>query len=110
MLRVGLILRVSGVQLEANKCNGKLNEKCEICDFRFFCFTNTIKLVPQPDYGDLFTIEEFKKHCEGGSFIDYDGSAYYATDKLMTRIAVTPSEIRNGKVDKRWSHIMWFNK
>ena len=92
------------------KCNGKLGDYCSDCGFRFFCFTNPRALEPQPDYGELCTIEDFIGYCETGSFIDYDGSGYYATETLMTRIEANPSDIKRGRVDKRWSHVMWFNK
>lgn len=68
------------------------------------------KIEPIPDYGDLMTIENFKELCESQMFTDYDGSGYYSDGKIMTRIPASPFEITNGKIDDRWSHVVWFNK
>ena len=92
------------------KCNGILTDACKDCGFRFFCFTNPRTLKPLPDYGDLMTIEEFINACKTGMFIDYDGSGRYATATEITTIDVYPSDVMKDKLDKRWTHVMWFNK
>lgn len=63
-----------------------------------------------PDYGDHFTIEDFIDSVKSGMFVDFDGSGYYATKDKMTDIYANPSEIYRDKIDKRWTHVMWFNK
>lgn len=64
-----------------------------------------------PDYGDLMTVEDFAEAVRSGCFIDYDGFGEYATATQTSRIRIYPSEFRRTKiVDKRFTHIIWFNK
>lgn len=70
-----------------------------------------MKTKPVPDYGDMFTIKEFISLCECGALIDYDGSGYYAeSQKTMTDVVCSPSDVMNGKIDNRFGYVMWFNK
>lgn len=66
--------------------------------------------------GDLFTLEEFVERVKDGSFIDYDGSGYYAfkvgdhhPGQVSNQVA-RPSEILKGNVDCYWTHVAWYNK
>jgi hypothetical protein len=68
------------------------------------------KMEPHPDYGDLFTMEEWKGCVMSGLFIDYDGFGNYATETEMSDIVVKPSDLAKGEVDESWSHVMWFNR
>lgn len=63
-----------------------------------------------PDYGDLFTIEEFEKDCKSGGFIDYDGTGYYAFKNKMTNKEISCDSFVKGTYDKNYTHVMWFNK
>jgi hypothetical protein len=65
---------------------------------------------PIPDYGDHMTLEEFTKSVQGGCFIDWDGSGYYATATEMSHIPARPSEIIEGSINKEFTHVVWFNK
>jgi hypothetical protein len=69
-----------------------------------------LKMEPLPDYGDLMTLGDWLDCVESGGFIDYDGLGRYATDKEMSNIYVVPSDVEKGKVDKSWSHVVWFNR
>ena len=69
-----------------------------------------IKLEKIPDYGDIMTLKEFIEQVKDGCLIDYDGTGYYATKNRITNLSVYPSDIYKGKINKRWSHIMWFNR
>jgi hypothetical protein len=71
-----------------------------------------MKLEKLPDYGDHMTIEEFEAACQNGGFIDYDGTGNYATDREMSDIEVSPSDItaKNYKRKPLFSHVVWFNK
>lgn len=61
-----------------------------------------------PDYGDLYTIEEFKKHMEYQSIIPgYDGSGCYASENKITNIDVS-SDLED--LDLSYTHVIWFNK
>lgn len=62
-----------------------------------------------PDYGDTFTMDEFIECCESHSFVDYDGYGYYSDGKLMYGL-VRPSDVIKGKINKSYSHVVWFNK
>lgn len=68
-------------------------------------------LTPIPDYGDLMTLEEFEENCHCGGFIDYDGSGYYATPTHFDRSKpASPSDICQGRVNRNFTHVLWFNK
>jgi len=86
------------------------------------------KLTPLPDYGSLYTLEEFIELCEDGSFIDYDGYGCYAFKDKMSDKCIHPSDVTgnyswfdfntgefNSKkipvnIDKNFTHILWFNR
>jgi hypothetical protein len=65
---------------------------------------------PIPDYGDHMTIEEFIDACHGGGITDHDGSACYATAKHMYDVPAVPSVIAAAGPDRRFTHVVWFNK
>jgi hypothetical protein len=69
-----------------------------------------LKLNPIPDYGDHMTLDDFIDACQDGVFIDYDGCGNYATADQVTNILVHPSNITEGNIDRRWSHVVWYNK
>lgn len=72
---------------------------------------SAMKLVLLPTYGSLYELESFIDRCHDGSFIDYDGTGYYATSTEMDRDAeVRPSDILKGKINHEYTHVMWFNK
>lgn len=71
------------------------------------------KMVPIPSYGSHMAMEEFIGHVEVGGFMDHDGHGSYATETEMLRepyTEVLPSMVAKGTIDRRWSHIVWFNK
>ncbi len=68
------------------------------------------EMEPIPDYGDLMTAEDFIDTCMSGGFIDYDGHGYYATDREMSRIKVTPSMVKADGFVVGWTHVVWFNR
>lgn len=66
---------------------------------------------PIPDYGDVFTIEEFKKDCDAGLFVNSDGMGYYGFKDMMSSVPCYPSKIRTGeKTVIKFTHVIWFNK
>lgn len=67
-------------------------------------------MKPLPNYGEHMNVEDFIVSCEAGAFLDYDGHGEYATEVECTTIIVHPSDVTKGKVDERWTHIMWYNK
>jgi len=83
----------------------------------------SIPANPHPDFGDLFTFEQFVKDCDGGCLIDYDGTGRFATADGETDInvkpsdvTIKPSELYESGVSGRFrfqttfSHVMWYNK
>lgn len=71
------------------------------------------KMVPIPDYGDHMTMEEFIGYVEDGGFMDHDGHGHYATEIEMLQepyIDILPSTTIDGRIDKKWTHVVWFNK
>lgn len=69
-----------------------------------------VKFKELPNYGDLMTLKEFIENCESGGFIDYDGSGKYAFKDEMSDIAVYPSTVTDGNIDRDFTHVVWFNK
>jgi len=69
-----------------------------------------VEMGPHPKYGDLFTMKHWLECVEVGGFIDYDGYGHYATETQTSNIEVKPSDVKKGKIDKTWTHIMWYNR
>lgn len=65
---------------------------------------------PIPEYGDLFTIEEFRRMCLNGDIIDDDGSGNYATDTQMSEELAVPSDICCDIINRKYTHVVWFNR
>lgn len=63
-----------------------------------------------PKYGDVMTLDDFIECCDGGGFIDYDGSGNYATEDHMTNISINPSDVDKGTIRKDFYKIVWFNR
>lgn len=68
------------------------------------------QMKPIPEYGDHMTVEAFKELCDCGMFTEYDGSGYYATETEMSGIQALPSRLRQGIIEKEFTHVCWFNK
>ena len=60
--------------------------------------------------GDHMTFEDFKGCVDCGGFIDYDGYGYYATEIQQSDIVIYPSDVREGKHRKDFTHVMWYNR
>lgn len=65
--------------------------------------TNT---TPIPDFGDLFTMDEFAKHVDCGGIMNYDGVGYYSNGVVV----YDDCYVDCNYLDKGYSHVMWFNK
>ncbi len=62
------------------------------------------KMFDFPEYGDVFTLEDWDKSVVAGAFIPDDGDGYWATEKQYAHISVWDT-----KPD--WAtHVVWFNK
>lgn len=56
------------------------------------------------------TFDDFIFCCESGGFIDYNGEGIYAFGTEATDVTVSPSQITDGEIDQRFTHVVWFNK
>lgn len=66
---------------------------------------------PLPEYGDHMTLAEFIENVESGMFIDYDGYGNYASEtEMFSNLTVNPSDVEDGKIDKKHTHVVWFNR
>ena len=73
--------------------------------------TNTTEGTDIPNYGDTFSLKEFVDAVMILAFVDDDGTGYYSNGKQMFRSSpAIPSAIRAGKVDSKFTHVVWFNK
>lgn len=66
-----------------------------------------------PEYGDLMTLEDFKRNVRGGLFIDYDGHGHPAmkidgTFYMDQMFIVSPSRVDD--LPPTVTHVMWFNR
>jgi hypothetical protein len=65
------------------------------------------RMVPVPDYGELMPLANFRKACDEGWLISYDGSGHYATAHEMDR----DSDVWDGSSAPEWAtHVAWFNR
>ncbi len=70
-----------------------------------------LELEDFPDYGDYFTLEEFRDNCECGGFIDNDGTGYFCIGQKMSQISSPPSLILDPRADLHiFDGVYWFNK
>ena len=59
---------------------------------------------------DVYTVAEFLSHCDGGSFVDYDGYGHPVKDGLRDgNIWIYPSSARSD-IPKDATHIVWYNR
>lgn len=81
----------------------------------------TLEKVAYREYdggGELFTVEKFSSAVESGAFIDSDGVGYYAKEHpgkrtemmLESSLSARPSRIGGGDVNKKFTHVVWYNK
>jgi len=73
------------------------------------------------DSEDIMTLEEFKECCQGGLFIDSDGTGVFATNTHKVKIHCNmpwdvkdynayPSSVVAGDIPERATHVVWYNK
>ena len=61
-----------------------------------------------PEFGDLFTVQEFVDSVKLGFLIDYDGSGQLVRDDKMSKECILPSKINT--IPDCATHVLWFNK
>jgi hypothetical protein len=59
---------------------------------------------------DVMTLNEFVANVVGGGFIDYDGYGHYSDGKSVFAKIVYPSDVKNGRIDRSFSHVVWYNR
>ena len=70
-----------------------------------------MKYISPIEIGHLMTMEKWLECVSCGGFIDYDGYGNYSDGTHMIRgESVYPSMVKKKKIDKEWSHIVWFNR
>lgn len=65
---------------------------------------------PLPEYGDHRTLDMFIEDCESGMFTDDDGYGRYASATEMFSKTVCPSDILDARINREFTHVVWFNK
>jgi hypothetical protein len=64
---------------------------------------------PPDEDADIYTVEQFRRMCSGGSFIDYDGFGSPMKDGLVDEsVTIKPSRLENIPADA--THIDWYNR
>lgn len=62
------------------------------------------------DEGLHITLKDFVSQCKQYSFVDSDGHGVYASPCRRFKKSIKPSECVAGTFDKRFTHVLWFNK
>jgi len=62
------------------------------------------------DAHQVMSVQEFKEYVDDGSFIDYDGTGYYARDYMQSPFQAVPSTIFHEGLLKGWTHVHWYNR
>ena len=111
---------------KAHCYQGQYEKTCKYGDLD--CPAFKLELVPLDNIGTLMTLKNFIESCETGCLIDYDGHGYYAFKNKQSNKVVIPSFItgrqstfsmktgKSGmknikkKIDKKFTHVMWYNK
>lgn len=71
----------------------------------------TLKREAIPEYGDIFTMKHWLECVAEGCFIDYDGHGEYSDGKvLFSGVRVRPSDVKACRVDRSFSHVVWYNR
>lgn len=73
-------------------------------------FKKKIKLFDIDPDNYHITMKEFIECVEDGTFMDYDGWGYYATEDKVSKIAILPSDIGTDAHRKDFTHVVWFNR
>lgn len=58
-------------------------------------------------------MEDWIAIVESGGFIDYDGMGDYSDSKNIFHEGlkwVHPSDVKSGRIDRSYSHIVWYNR
>lgn len=58
----------------------------------------------------LMPMAEFMADVEAGGLNDDDGSGAYSDGVYIFEESVEPSDVFNGNLKKKYSHVVWFNK
>ena len=70
-------------------------------------------MEPNPEYGDLYDLEDWIHYVQSGAFIDYDGYGNMATESShLPRVNVYPSKAKHRNFEfPAWvTHIVWYNR
>lgn len=79
-------------------------------------YEDPVKFTKTGQYGcgpakedDVYTVAEFHRFVQDGSFIDYDGHGYPVKDKRADKsIVIKPSKLY--RIPEDATHIVWYNK
>lgn len=66
--------------------------------------------INKEDLDCVMTIELFEECCKDHTFMNDDGTGYYATEKEYAMVYASPYQFVIGNIDRSWTHVIWFNK
>lgn len=58
---------------------------------------------------DKYLIAEWRKECNEGNFIDYDGFGYLGTETKESDVRIYPSEKAMISLYPQYTHVWWYN-
>lgn len=62
------------------------------------------------EHDDVYTLDDFLETCKSGMFVDSDGSGHYAKEGVIYWANANPSDFMAGRINKEYTHVVWFNK
>lgn len=66
--------------------------------------------IPAKDRKNTYSLRQFMEDTVNSVFLDDDGIGYYATETEVSNLIALPSEIAEGRVNHKFTHIVWHNK
>ena len=98
-----------------------MEEKSTTTDFKAKLFLLGWSCEPVEKDDDVYTMEDWINNVKVGGFIDYDGFGDYAIDgykyqppcnedNVYAEPWVYPSDVKKGKINMGFTHIVWYNR
>lgn len=63
-----------------------------------------------PNYGNVYTMDQFKSMVEAGRFIDRDGHGNLASEDECSNVQIRPFEVYHRAIPDWATHVVWYNR
>ena len=103
--------------LKDNLSFSEFCEKAHDVKEKMFYIDKYARLKQEPEItygkewnGHFMTIEDFKKDCTSGYYVDEDGYGFYATESSKSDVKIMPSDVLENIIRTDFPYVIWFNK